>query len=78
MLLFYCKIQHVGQFDTRIFDFDKNQVPRLQYAVTGKGDSKPGYTYAKPNYVMIPNQETVDKAIGYLEAMHNNQYISVE
>jgi LCP family protein required for cell wall assembly len=50
----------------------------MQYAVTGKGDSKPGYTYAKPNYVMIPNQETVDKAIGYLEAMHNNQYISVE
>ena len=49
-----------------------------QYAVTGKGDSQPGYTYAKPNYVMIPNQETVDKAIGYLEAMHNNQYINVE
>lgn len=49
-----------------------------QYAVTGKGDSQPGYTYAKPNYVMIPNQETVDKAKGYLEAMHNNQLINVE
>ncbi len=49
-----------------------------QYAVTGKGDSKPGYTYAKPNYVMIPNQETVDKAKEYLAAMHNTQYIKVE
>ena len=38
MLLFYCKIQHVGQFDSRIFDFDKNQVLRLQYAVTEKLD----------------------------------------
>lgn len=49
-----------------------------QYAVTGTGDSRAGYSYTTPNYVMIPNQDTVDTAKGYLEAMHKNQLIIVE
>lgn len=51
----------------------------LTYSVDGTHGS--GYTYSLPNmivYVMIPTEETVDKAKNYLDLMHDNNRITIE
>ena len=51
----------------------------LTYSVDGTHGS--GYTYSLPNmmvYVMIPQEETVDKAKNYLDLMHDNNRITIE
>ena len=48
------------------------------FSVNGKGSSE--YTYSIPNYpvyVMIPDDEIVNQAKGYLEQLHNNEIITI-
>ena len=50
----------------------------VQYAVKGTGAYAKCYSLAFEVAVMLPDEATVNQAKEYLEAMHNNQYISVE
>lgn len=50
----------------------------VQFAVGGKGDNRAGFSFAQPNYVMIPDEYLVSVAKEYLAKIHNNQIISID
>lgn len=67
-----------------ITDLVKHQLEEMpvwdikSFSVNGKGSSE--YTYSLPNYatyVMIPDDELVNQAKGYLEQLHNNEIITI-
>lgn len=45
------------------------------YSVDGTGDTLSSYSLSTPNYVMIPNEDTVSQAKAYLAAIYDNQII---
>lgn len=59
--------------------FQLDEMPKwniMSYSVDGSGDTLPSYSLSA-NYVMIPDQTTVDRAKSYLRDMDNNVSISV-
>lgn len=59
--------------------FQLDEMPKwniMSYSVDGSGDTLPSYSLSA-NYVMIPDQTTVDRAKSYLRDMDNNISISV-
>lgn len=48
----------------------------ISCSVDGTGDNLPCYSLSSPNYVMIPNQATVDKAKAYLEKIYSGEKIT--
>lgn len=49
----------------------------VQFAVGGKGAERTGFSYKKPNYVMLPDEYLVNVARVYLAQFHDNQIISI-
>lgn len=47
------------------------------YSVDGTGDNQPTYSLSSPNYVMVPNEDTVNQAKDYLTRMHNGEIIEI-
>ena len=50
----------------------------MTYSVDGTNDNQPCYSLKTPNYVMVPIQETVDKAKEYIKEMYAGETITVE
>lgn len=61
--------------------YQLNKMPSwdiMNYSVNGSGDNLLCYSLSAPNYVMIPDQATVDQAKAYLTQIFNNEKITVE
>lgn len=62
----------------------KNQLDEMPswdvqtYSVDGTGDTQPSYSLSSPNYVMVPNEDTVNQAKAYLAAIYDDQIIDTQ
>lgn len=50
----------------------------VAYSVNGTGDNLPCYSLKAPNYVMIPDQATVDQAKAYLATIYASEIVSIQ
>ncbi len=69
---------------TEISDLVKMQIDTMpswdiqSYSVNGSGDNLPCFSLSAPNYVMVPDQTTIDQAKQYLTDLYDDQKITVE